>query len=130
MGISMRLSVFLSGKGGPVRLNAYVLGWTMNDYPDLRAELARLGLHSQDDEGDLRLAVPFDRLNEVVPLLQKHFNAPYNYVDIQFPDQQLTVIVFQHRQFMLRNPAENAAAQRWAIAQGLPPQQADWGTSF
>jgi hypothetical protein len=111
-------------------LNAYVLSWTMNDYAALKAALHASGIATQPDAEDIRLSVPFERLHEVGGLLQSHLNAPYNYVDIQFPDLKTTVIVFQQRIFTIRSAAENAEAQHWAIAQGLPPEQADWGTSY
>lgn len=110
--------------------NAYVLGWTMNDYPALKAALRASGIPIQPDAEDIRLAVPFESLHDVGRLLQAHLNAPFNYVDIQFPELKTTVIVFQQRIFTIRSAAENAEAQRWAIEQGLPPEQADWGTSF
>jgi len=113
-----------------MQFNAYILNWTMNDYPALKAVLAASGIAVQPDDDDIRLAVPFERLHEISLLLQAHLNAPYNYVDIQFPDLRTTVIVFQQRIFTIRSAAENAEAQHWAIAQGLPPEQADWGTSY
>lgn len=113
-----------------MQFNAYVLNWTMNDYPALKAALAASGIAVQPDSEDIRLAVPFERLHEISQLLQAHLNVPYNYVDIQFPDLKTTVIVFQQQTFTIRSAAENAEAQHWAIAQGLPTEQADWGTSY
>lgn len=110
--------------------NAYVLAWTMNDYPAFKAALCDSGIATLPDAEDIRLAVPFERLHEISRLLQSHLNAPFNYVDIQFPELKTTVIVFQQQIFTIRTAAENAEAQRWAIAQGLPPEQADWGTSY
>lgn len=113
-----------------MQFNAYVLNWTMDDYPALKAVLAASGIAAQPDGEDIRLAVPFDRLQEIGGLLQAHLTVPYNYVDIQFPELKTTIIVFQKRIFIIRSASENAEAQQWAIAQGLPPEQADWGTSY
>lgn len=110
--------------------NAYVLEWTMNNYDDLKTGLVRLGLSCEADGNDLRVQVPYARVADAARLFQQHLNAPYNYVDLQYPAARMTVIVFQERVFLIRNAEENRSAQDWAIAQGLPPEQADWGTSF
>lgn len=113
-----------------VMFNAYVLDWTMNDYSVLKTALKASGIAIQPEGERVRLRVPIELLHEISQLLQAHLNTLYNYVDIQFPHFNTTVIVFQQRMFTIRNAAENAEAQRWAIAQGLPPEQADWGTSY
>ncbi len=110
--------------------NAYVLDWTMNDYALLQAELAEAKLRCENEGSDLRVHVPYARVADAARLFQKHLNAPYNYVDIQYPAGKLTVIVFQERVFLIRNAEENRIAQEWGITRGLPPEQADWGTSF
>jgi hypothetical protein len=110
--------------------NAYVLAWTMNDYDTLKAELAEAGFVCTSDGDDLRVSVPFARVSEAAALFQKHLNAPYNYVDLQYPASKTTVVVFQQRVYLIRSAEENRTAQAWAMAQGLPAEQADWGTSF
>jgi hypothetical protein len=124
----MRLFYLLAKRG--TMFNAYVLDWTMNDYSALKAALDAAGIALQPEGEHIRLSIPFERLREITQLLQAHLNARYNYVDIQFPQLNTTVIVFQQRIFTIRSATENAEAQQWAIAQGLPPAQADWGTSY
>jgi hypothetical protein len=63
-------------------------------------------------------------------LCQQHLNAPFNYVDLQFPAEKQTVIVFRGKTFVITSLEENAQAVQWALAQGLPEAQADWATSF
>ena len=110
--------------------NAYVLDWTVNNYSALKAALDASGIAVQPEGEHIRLSIPFERLDEISQLLQTHLNAPYNYVDIQFPYRNTTVIVFQQRVFTIRSAAENVETQQWAVAQGLPFDQADWGTCY
>ncbi len=112
--------------------NAYLLDWTINDFPLLQQELtaANFAFQPEIGTGHIRAAVPFERVEEAAALIQKHLNAPQNYVDIQFPALKKTVIVFQRRVFTISSPQENDEAREWALAQGLPPEQADWLTSF
>lgn len=115
-----------------MEFNAFMLDWTMSDYAELKRELADAGIAFENEgaSAHIRAAIPFERLEEVARLIQPHLNAPFNYVDIQFPALKQTVIVFQRRQFTITSRMENAAAKRWAMEQGLPPEQADWATSF
>jgi hypothetical protein len=112
--------------------NAYLLDWTMNDYTLLQQELtdAGFGFEREASSENIRVAVPVERLDDAARLIQRHLNAPYNYVDIQYPGSKLTVIIFLARRFTITSVDENEDAKRWAIAQGLPPEQADWATSF
>lgn len=112
--------------------NAYILDWTMNDYDGLKQKLKEAGFPFRKERGKehIRAAVPFDRVEEFFRLTKSHLNTPYNYVDIQFPSEKKTALVFSERLIMVSNSQENEAAQRWAIARGLPPEQADWKTSY
>ena len=112
--------------------NAHVLDWTMERFPELISALEAQG-YAWAWEGDgphVRVSVPLDRISAFASLCQAHLNAPCNYVDLQYPEEPLTVLVFRERVFRIRSHAENTAAQRWATARGLPVAQAGWGTSF
>lgn len=113
-------------------LNAFMLDWTMDDYDGLKRALTDAGIafETVEDSPHIRAAIPFERLDETASLIRQHLNAPFNYVDIQYPALRRTVIVFRERVFMLTNLYESERAKQWAIAQGLPPEQADWATSF
>ena len=112
--------------------NAYILDWTMDDYDGLRATLSEAGFVFERESPDehIRVSVPFARVEAFAQLCQAHLNVPYNYVDIQYPDEEKTVIIFQQARFIIADIEENRRVQQWAIAQGLPPAQADWGVSF
>lgn len=112
--------------------NAYLLDWTMNEYDMLKRELteARIAFVREPNSEHIRAAIPFERLDAAARLIQRHLNAPFNYVDIQFSAQKQTVIIFQARRFTIATDDENERAKRWAIEQGLPVEQADWATSF
>jgi len=115
-----------------MKYNAYILDWTMNDYGGLKQEITEAGFDFVKEKGKnhIRVEVQFVRLQEFVQMMQGHLNAPYNYVDTQFPKEKKTVIVFSERMAVISNAKENEAVKQWAIAKGLPPQQADWRTSY
>ncbi len=112
--------------------NAYVLDWTMDNYDLLKQELSRAGFsyRPEGDTNDIRITIPFERVGEAAAILQSHLNAPYNYVDVQFPDERRTVIIFREKVFTIASQAENDTVVAWALARGLPREQADWGVSF
>jgi hypothetical protein len=112
--------------------NAFVADWTMDDYAGLKRDLAESGFHfaKQVDAEHLRVLVPLERVSEFAALCQPHLNAPYNYIDIQYPQEKKTVLIFRQQLFIVSSQAENERVKAWAIALGLSPQQAEWGTSF
>ena len=112
--------------------NAYVLDWTMDDYDLLKQELSRAGFsyHPDEDTNDIRVTIPFERVQEAAAILQPHLDAPCNYVDVQYPVERRTVIIFREKVFTIASKAENDVAVAWALGQGLPREQADWGVSF
>jgi hypothetical protein len=112
--------------------NAYILDWTMERFPELIAALRASGLAwvGEGDGPHIRVSVPLDRLDAFASLCQAHLNAPCNYVDLQYPEERLTVLVFRERVFRIRSREQNAVAQHWAMERGLPATQAEWGRSF
>jgi hypothetical protein len=115
-----------------MRDNAYILDWTITDFAALKHQLAARGFdyHGEAGTPHIRVSVPFERVTEFGALVGPFLEIAYNYVDIQFPEQRQTVIVFGARTVTITNPAENEQVRRWAIDAGLPPEQADWPTSF
>ena len=113
-------------------LNAFVLDWTMDQYEQLKDELAgaQFVFEPEGETNHIRVAVPFEQVGAFAELCQKHLNRAVNYVDIQYPDQKTTVIIFQAATHFITNSEENEKVKTWAIQMGLPPEQADWGTSF
>ena len=112
--------------------NAFILDWTMDDYDGLKAELstAGFGFAQETGTGHIRVAVPFARAGVFAETCQKHLNAPFNYVDVQFPEEGTTVIIFQAAAHFITSQEENDRVKAWALAMGLPPEQADWATSY
>jgi hypothetical protein len=112
--------------------NAYILDWTMDGFARLKQELAAASFPfvEEDGSGNIRVAVPFQRMQEFAALCQKRLNAPFNYVDIQYPGERQTVIVFRANTFIITSHDENERVRQWAIGLGLPPEQSDWRTSF
>ena len=115
-----------------MKKNAYILDWTMNDYDNLLASLKQLGLNyeKESEKNHVRVDVPFSKINPFVSLVQKHLNAPFNYVDIQYPKKKKSIIVFQKNRFNIESDDQNEVVRKWAIDLGLPPAQADWDTSY
>jgi hypothetical protein len=113
-------------------MNAYILDWTMDDYPLLKQELAdaRFEFVRDGDTDHIRVNVPYVRLEQFAAITRPYFNAPFNYIDLQFPAEKKTVIIFQERIYLIEDDEQNEQAKMWAIAQGLPPEQADWPTSY
>lgn len=107
--------------------NSYILSWTMNEYDRLLVNLAKASFAFLKEKGKdhVRIAVPFSRWEEFADLVQPHLNAPYNYVDITYPEDKL-IIIFGVKRFVITNKEENEAAKKWAIDLGLPTKQADW----
>ena len=111
---------------------AYILDWTMNDYAVLKKQLSHSGIvfEKEKDSEHIRAAVPWNDRDTFIDIVQQHLNAPYNYVDVQFPDTKTTVVIFKDRQCVIKDEAENEQVKQWAIEQSLPPEQADWSHSF
>ncbi len=112
--------------------NAFILDWTMEHFDLLKKELADSGFMfaKTGPEEHIRVAVPYAQVEEFAALCRAHLNAPCNYVDIQYPAEKKTVLVFHEKTFVVANRAENESAREWALARGLPARQADWPTSF
>lgn len=112
--------------------NTYILDWTMNEYERLLTRLKDEGFGFQKESGKehVRVAVPFSFVDDFASLVQEHLDAPYNYVDIQYPDEKKTVVIFQNKKFVIENEQQNEVAKKWAIDLGLPKEQADWAVSF
>lgn len=70
--------------------NAFVLDWTMTDFAGLKAKLAaaKFAFVQRPDDESIRVDVPLPRLDEFAVLCQGHLNAPFNYVDIQYPAEK------------------------------------------
>ncbi len=112
--------------------NAYILERTMSDYIKLKQALELAGFADQKEQsdGDIMVTVPTDRVDNFAAIVQQHLNAPYNYVDVKFPNEKLTVIIFPDRIYRINNPTVDAEAKTWAISIGLPKEQADWATFY
>ena len=104
----------------------------MDDYERLKQELSGAGFNFKPESGKdhMRITIPFARIQEAATILQPHLNTRCNYVDVQFPDEKRTVIIFRDKVFTVTTNAENDKVVAWAVARGLVAQQADWPTSF
>lgn len=104
----------------------------MNEYDHLLAQLKEHGFVFQKEEGKehVRADVPFFRWEEFANIVQPHLNAPYNYVDIKYPEENKLIIIFGAKRFLITNKKENEATKKWAIKLGLPMAQADWSHWF
>jgi hypothetical protein len=112
--------------------NAYVLDWTIDGFEDLKDALSAAGFafRKEADSAHIRVTVPFARAQDFAVLCQPRLNAPCNYIDVQFPDERQTALIFRQKMFLVSSREENERVKQWALAQGLPPEQSDWGTSF
>jgi hypothetical protein len=112
--------------------NAFIVDWTMDRYEELKTELteAEFAFEHEEDTEHIRVAVPFNRVSAFGALCQKHLNSPINYVDIQYPVHKITAIIFQGAIHFITNQVENDQLKAWANAQGLTPEQAEWGISY
>jgi len=115
-----------------MHLNAYMLDWTFDGFDDLKRALTAHGfaLEPEPESPHIRVAVPLDRVETFAGLVRPHFNARCNYVDVQYPAEGLTVLIFQEEVFRITTHAQDAQVRAWAIGVGLPPEQADWPVSF
>jgi len=115
-----------------MNLNAYILDWTMNEYEQLLTQLEELNFlfQKESDNNHVRVDVPFAKINDFTKLVQAHLNAPFNYVDIQYPNERKTVVIFQSKYFIIESDKQNEEVRNWAINLGLPIEQADWGNSY
>ncbi|MEA3337146.1 MAG: hypothetical protein U9R25_14650 [Chloroflexota bacterium] len=112
--------------------NAFIVAWTMHDFTQLKKKLTGNGFaFSREGQSEhIRVTVPIERLEVFASLCQAHLNEPFNYVDIQFSGQGKTAVVFQEKTFVITSPEENELVKQWAIGLGLPPEQAEWSTSY
>ncbi|MCB9808821.1 hypothetical protein H6776_00280 [Candidatus Nomurabacteria bacterium] len=111
---------------------AYILDWTVNDYSSLLEILTEQAIDFDIEQGTRNLIVniPFTQLDLFSRIIQQQLNSPVNYVDIQYPEMKLTVIIFKSEVFKIKTEEQNKEIKKWAINNGLPVQQADWGVSF
>jgi hypothetical protein len=111
--------------------NAYILDWTMDEYDSLKQELSdsEFEFEQEEGKGHIKVTVPFDKKDDFGRIVENHLTVP-NYVDIQFPEEKTTVVVFQNNTFTINNQEKNEEIRKWAIEQGLPEEQADWVTNF
>ena len=112
--------------------NAYILDWTMNNYAQLKAKLtdSNLACAKEGESEHIRVAVPFERVEIFALLCQAHLNSPTSYVDVQYPKDRKTVVIFRQETFVISSQEENDRVKKWAIDLGLPPGQAEWATSY
>jgi hypothetical protein len=112
--------------------NAYILDWTMNNYAQLKEKLtdSNFAYVEEGESEHIRVAVPFERIEMFALLCQTHINSPDSYVDIQYPKERKTVVIFQQEIFVISSKEENDKVKKWAIDLGLPPEQAEWATSY
>jgi hypothetical protein len=115
-----------------MQTNAYILDWTMNDFAGLKTSLSHDGFEflKDDDKEHIRVGVEFERLDDFAALIQRHLNAAFNYVDVQFSREKVTAVIFRDRLLRITNIEEDQKAKAWAVSIGLPKEQADWLTSF
>ena len=115
-----------------MNFNAYILDWSMNDFAQLQQELAAANLTFEKEQGSghIRVDVPLRRADEFASLCRAYLNSPFNYVDIQYPHEKKTIIVFKEEVFVISSSDDNERVKAWAIRVGLPAVQADWATSF
>ena len=106
----------------------------MSDYEEFKKELFDSEFFYMKDEktqkDHIGVNVDHKRINLFSEICQKYLNNEFNYVDVQFPVQGETVIIFREKVFFVKNNAENEIVKSWAIHKGLPAEQADWGKSF
>ena len=115
-----------------MKYNAYILDWTMNNYTVFKQKLqdAHFNFIAKKNNPHLRVEVSFARVQDFFSIVRMHLNTSYNYIDIQFPSEKITVLIFSERVIFISNEPENEAARKWAISKGLPIKQADWSTSY
>jgi hypothetical protein len=115
-----------------MKSSAYILDWTMNDYPLLLDQLKDhdFEFEKEKNKEHVNVIVPLSQIDEFSKIIQNHLNAPFNYVDIQYPAEKKTVLIFQNKKFIIENKEQNDQVIKWAIDHGLPEKQAQWGTSF
>jgi hypothetical protein len=110
--------------------NAFVVNWTIEGFVELQQELSGAGFVVGPEREHIRIVVPSARVEEFAAICQRRLNVPQNYIDIQYPDERKTVLIFRDRIFTITSTAQNEQVKQWAMALGLPPEQADWATSF
>lgn len=104
----------------------------MNDFDELKSELMQVDFEFEKakNSDDIMVNVPLNRIFDFASIIQKYLNKPFNYVDVKFPDQKTTVIIFRERIFEIDNPEVDKNAKEWAISIGLPEKEADWPTFY
>lgn len=113
-----------------MQTNAFILDWTMDEYSRLKQELAEAGFEFVPEGEHIRVSVPFARVDQFAAITRPYLNAPYNYIDVQFPAEKKTMIIFREQVFVIEDDEQNERVKTWALNQGLPPHQADWPTSY
>jgi len=112
--------------------NAYILERTMNRYKLLKFELLQAGFNvkKEKEDEDIMVTVTKDRLDSFVSIVRKYLDEPFNYVDIKFPDDKLTIIAFRERTWEIDSSVIDEDAKKWAISIGLPTREATWATFY
>ncbi len=110
--------------------NAYILERTIKNFEELEKKLKEAGFNFIKKNDNIKVNVSFDQIENFYNLAKNYLNSPYNYIDIQFPKEKKTVLVFSGRLIYMANKEENETVREWAISKGLPKKEADWATSY
>lgn len=112
--------------------NSYILERTMNEYERLLVQIEEAGFifKKESDDKDVKVSVPFPRIDEFTNIIQSHIDKPFDYVNVNYPKENKLYLIFGAKTIVITNKTENEAAKKWAINLGLPPEQADWAHWF
>ena len=102
----------------------------MNDYDGLRDELREGSFDFTFEDEGIMTQIDYSRLKEFATIIRKHLNAPYNYVDVKFPDKKLSHLIFLDKTWNIDNLKTDREAKEWALSVGLSKPETDWTTFF
>lgn len=107
-------------------MNAKILLRTVKNIEWLKNSLENGGFEFEFDEVQIKVNVPFSKIDIFKKIINNSMNAKFNYVNIKFPDEKKNVIVFPAKTFIVDNDISDEIAKNWALSMGLPKPESEW----
>ncbi|OHA16185.1 MAG: hypothetical protein A3G52_05045 [Candidatus Taylorbacteria bacterium RIFCSPLOWO2_12_FULL_43_20] len=111
-------------------MNTKILLRTLTEPHELQKELGAYNLEYQLEGDTLKVSVLHTDIETFQKIITKYLSAPYNYVNIKFPDKKSNVLIFPNRTFLIFDEETDRAVKEWALSIGLSKPETEWTTFY
>jgi len=114
----------------PSPQNTKILIRTIDRIEEFGSDIKNSGLNCQTSEDEVHIDVAYSDLEKFSKIIRKYLNAPYNYVNVKFPDKKLNVLIFPNKDFVISDKSSDMVAKDWALTIGLSEPETHWTTFY